>query len=92
MISASTTSSLFYSLAFLYQTPGAIRDKIKTVVANKNIFVYGLSDKAVGDLDLQLPDGNPPVAYPYQLLQTDAPDPFKPEPPGGRAFVFTINS
>ena len=79
----TTTSSLFYSLAFLYQTPGPIRDKIKTVVANNNIFVYGLSDKAVGDLDLQLPDGNPPVAYPYQLLQTDAPEPFKPEPPGG---------
>ncbi|HZZ76067.1 MAG TPA: phospholipase D-like domain-containing protein, partial [Puia sp.] len=32
---------------------------------------------------LQLPDGNPPVAYPYQLLKTDAPEPFQPEPPGG---------
>ncbi len=80
---ASTTSSLFYSLAFLYQTKGVIRDNIKTVVANKNIFVYGLSDKAVGDLDLQLPDGNLPVAYPYQLLKNDAPEPFQPEPPGG---------
>ena len=79
---ASTKSSLFYSLAFLYQTPGPILNSIKKVTGNNHLFVYGLSDKTVGGLDLQLPDGNAPIAYPAYLLE-DAPEPFKPESSGG---------
>jgi phosphatidylserine/phosphatidylglycerophosphate/cardiolipin synthase-like enzyme len=79
---ASTESSLFYSLAFLYETKGAIQNAIKTVTSADNIFVYGLSDKTVGGLDLQLPNGNPPIAYPANLLK-QVPPPFNQEATGG---------
>ncbi|KAK7736641.1 hypothetical protein SLS53_006845 [Cytospora paraplurivora] len=57
-------SSLFYSLAFLYETPGVIREAIEKKTKQKGIMVYGLSDKSVGGLDVQTNDGNPPIAYP----------------------------
>lgn len=57
-------SSLFYSLAFLYETPGVIRDAIEKKTSQKGIMVYGLSDKSVGGLDVKTNDGNPPIAYP----------------------------
>ncbi|KAH8898059.1 hypothetical protein GQ53DRAFT_880968 [Thozetella sp. PMI_491] len=78
----STESSMFYSLAFLYETKGVIQDAIKEVTAKDGIFVYGLSDKSVGGLDLQLPNGNPPVAFPSNLLE-NLPPPFKAEATGG---------
>jgi phosphatidylserine/phosphatidylglycerophosphate/cardiolipin synthase-like enzyme len=80
---ASTQSSLFYSLAFLYQTPGPILNAVKKVTSNSNIFVYGLSDRAVGGLEIQSPDGNPPVAFPAALLAANVPPPFKAEATGG---------
>lgn len=61
---ANAQSSLFYSLAFLYQTPGVIREAIVKKTAQKGIMVYGLSDKSVDELELQTSGGNPPVAYP----------------------------
>ncbi|KAN0090575.1 hypothetical protein V8E51_019154 [Hyaloscypha variabilis] len=79
---SSTTSSLFYSLAFLYETPGVILNAIKQVTSEDNIFVYGLSDQAVGGLEIQLPNGNPPLAFPAALL-TQVPPPFKQEATGG---------
>jgi phosphatidylserine/phosphatidylglycerophosphate/cardiolipin synthase-like enzyme len=79
---SSTESSLFYSLAFLYETKGAILDAITTVTSEDNIFVYGLSDKKVGGLNIQLPNGNPPVAFPAALLK-DVPPPFDQEATGG---------
>jgi len=79
---SGTTSSLFYSLAFLYETPGPILNAITTVTNNGNLFVYGLSDKTVGGLDIQRPDGNPPIAYPANLLN-NVPEPFKAEATGG---------
>ena len=79
---AGTTSSLFYSLAFLYETPGPILNAITTVTGNDSLFVYGLSDKTVGGLDIQRPNGNPPIAYPASLLK-DLPEPFKAEATGG---------
>jgi phosphatidylserine/phosphatidylglycerophosphate/cardiolipin synthase-like enzyme len=79
---ASTESSLFYSLAFLYETKGAILNAITKVTDEDNVFVYGLSDKAVGGLNIQLPNGNQPVAFPAALLQ-DVPPPFKQEATGG---------
>jgi phosphatidylserine/phosphatidylglycerophosphate/cardiolipin synthase-like enzyme len=77
-----TTSSLFYSLAFLYQTPGPILDAIKKVTQDDEIFVYGVSDREVGGLDLQKPDGNVAPVSPTALGE-NVPEPFKSEPAGG---------
>ncbi len=77
-----TTSSLFYSLAFLYQTSGPIRDAIKKVTQDEGIFVYGASDRTVGGLDLQKPNGNVAPVRPAALGE-NVPEPFKSEP-GGR--------
>lgn len=79
----STKSSLLFSLAFLYQTPGVIRDAVTQVRDNDARFVYGISDKKVGGLDFQKPDGNPPAAFPTALLKGKTPEPFKAEPVGG---------
>lgn len=79
---SSTASSLFYSLAFLYETKGVIKNAIAKVTNENNIFVYGLSDKTVGGLDIQLPNGNPPIAFPAPLLK-DVPPPFDQEATGG---------
>ena len=57
-IATNTTSSLFYSLAFLYQTPGRSRTRSRRSRRTTTIFVYGISDKKVGGIDLQMPDGN----------------------------------
>ena len=81
-IAMNTTASLFYSLAFLYQTTGPILDAIKKVTADDSIFVYGISDKEVGGLDLQKPDGNVAPVFPAQL-SGDVPPPFGQEPTGG---------
>lgn len=56
-------SSLFYSLAFLYETPGVIRDAIERKTKRKDVMVYGLADKSVGGLDVRH-GANPPIAYP----------------------------
>ena len=81
-IGRKTTSSLLYSLAFLYQTPGPILDAIKKVTANAKIFVYGISDRKVGGLDVQKPDGNVAPVSPAALTG-NVPEPFKSEPTGG---------
>jgi phosphatidylserine/phosphatidylglycerophosphate/cardiolipin synthase-like enzyme len=81
-IGEQTTSCLFYSLAFLFQTPGPIRDAIEKVSKHKDIFVYGISDKKVGGgLDLQKPDGNVSPVRPAALTK-NVPEPFKSEPTG----------
>src|SRR6516165_9109484 len=80
-IKTNTTSSLLYSLAFLYETPGVVLDAIKAVTADKNIFVYGISDKKVGGLDVQDPSGNVAPVYAAEL-GADVPEPFKSEPTG----------
>jgi phosphatidylserine/phosphatidylglycerophosphate/cardiolipin synthase-like enzyme len=81
-IGGQTTSCLFYSLAFLYQTKGAIRDAIEKVTSADDIFVYGISDRKFGGgLDLQKPGGNIPAVYPAALTK-DLPEPFKSEPTG----------
>ena len=81
-ITAKTKSSLFYSLAFLYQTPGVMLDAIKKVSENDKLFVYGISDRKVGGIDLQKPDGNVSPVFPSALNKT-LPEPFKSEPVGG---------
>ncbi|MEO8062403.1 MAG: phospholipase D-like domain-containing protein [Pseudomonadota bacterium] len=83
-IGGNTTSSLFYSLAFLYQTKGPIRTAIVKVKDRNNLFVYGISDrKSKGDgLDVQKPDGNVVPVFAAALTK-DLPLPFKKEPTGG---------
>ncbi|HEV8367046.1 MAG TPA: phospholipase D-like domain-containing protein [Pyrinomonadaceae bacterium] len=88
---ASTTSNLFFSLAFLFQTKGAIQDAIKKIKADDQIFCYGISDHKVKGLDgrpetegvdLQKPDGSVTVLRPEALVK-NIPSPFKEEPTGG---------
>jgi phosphatidylserine/phosphatidylglycerophosphate/cardiolipin synthase-like enzyme len=81
-VKTKTTSSLFYSLAFLFHTPGAVRNAIKSVMKDDAVFVYGISDRKVGGLDLQKPDGNITPVFPAALSAT-LPAPFKAEPTGG---------
>jgi phosphatidylserine/phosphatidylglycerophosphate/cardiolipin synthase-like enzyme len=81
-IDKGTTSCLFFSLAFLYQTPGPILDAISKVSNTDGIFVYGISDRKVGGLDLQKPDGNISPVYPAALAK-NVPLPFSAEPTGG---------
>jgi PLD-like domain len=78
----TATSSMFYSLAFLAQTKGTIKDAIKAVSANSDIFVYGIADKEVGGLDLQKPDGNIAPVF-SSALEKNLPEPFNKEPTGG---------
>ncbi len=78
----TTESSLFYSLAFLYQTPGKILDAIKKATDDDAIFVYGISDKKVGGIEVHKPDGNLAPAAP-SALTGDVPEPFKSEPTAG---------
>jgi phosphatidylserine/phosphatidylglycerophosphate/cardiolipin synthase-like enzyme len=81
-IGTKTTSSLFYSLAFLYQTPGVMLDAIKKVSEDNKLFVYGISDRKVGGIDLQKPEGNISPVFP-SALGKNLPEPFKSEPTGG---------
>ncbi|HEY8211616.1 MAG TPA: phospholipase D-like domain-containing protein, partial [Myxococcaceae bacterium] len=81
-IKTKTKSSLLYSLAFLYQTPGAMQDAIKAVMEDDAKLVYGISDKKVGGLDVQTPDGNVTPVF-AAALGKDAPEPFRSEPTGG---------
>lgn len=83
-IGEKITSCLFYSLAFLFQTPGVIQDAIKKVSKDKKIFVYGISDRKVGGIDLQKPNGNVSPVFPSALSKNNTPEPFKSEPKGGR--------
>ncbi len=80
---SSTESSLFYSLAFLYESPGVILDAIKEVTGKDGIFVAGISDKTVGGLDIQLPNGNPPIAFSIYAFRSCSP-PFNEEAKGGQ--------
>lgn len=81
-IATGMTSSLFYSLAFLYETPGLVLDAINKVTADPTRFVYGISDKKVGGIDLTEPGGNPVPVFPA-ALSGNLPEPFKSEPTGG---------
>jgi len=81
-ISNNTTSCLFYSLAFFAITPGVIKEAIKKVTRNKNIFVYGISDKEAGGIALQMPDGNVAPVF-ASALDKNIPPPFNKEPSGG---------
>ena len=84
----TTTSSLLFSLAFLYQTEGVIKDAIINITDKQGMFVYGISDKEVkgkgidGGLDIKSPANNLPTVFPANLLK-NVPEPFKTEASGG---------
>jgi phosphatidylserine/phosphatidylglycerophosphate/cardiolipin synthase-like enzyme len=78
-----TKSSLLYSLAFLYETPGKILNAIQNVTGKSDRFVYGISDRKVGGLNVQKPGGNVAPVYPSQLAGKSMPEPFKSESTGG---------
>jgi phosphatidylserine/phosphatidylglycerophosphate/cardiolipin synthase-like enzyme len=59
-----------------------VRDAITAVTKNDNLFVYGISDKHVGGLDVQDPSGNVAPVFAAQLSE-NVPEPFKSEPSGG---------
>jgi phosphatidylserine/phosphatidylglycerophosphate/cardiolipin synthase-like enzyme len=81
-ISDNVQSSVLYSLAFLAQTKGAIREAITKITEDAGIFVYGIADKRVGGINLQTPGGNVAPVRPA-ALKKDIPEPFKSEPDGG---------
>ena len=81
-VAKQTTSCLLYSLAFLYETPGPIKNAIIKVTKSPSLFVYGISDKKVGGITLQKPDGNLAPIY-ATALSKNLPQPFKAEPTGG---------
>jgi len=81
-VSDNVISNVLYSLAFLAQTKkGAIRPAIEKVTMDSSIFVYGITDRKLGGLDLQVPNGNTYPVYPAELSK-NLPEPFKSEPTG----------
>ena len=76
----SAKKSVFYSLAFLYQTPGSIMKAISTVTNDDDIFVYGISDKSVGGIVLHKGAENPVPISPASLVEGRTPYPFSVEP------------
>ena len=85
---AVTTSSLLFSLAFLYMTPGAIRDAIKQLQEENRIFSYGISDAVVKGLELTKPDGTVSVIG-TAALRKNLPEPFKTETSGGNGALMS---
>lgn len=81
-IADNTESSLLYSMAFLSQTEGPIKDAIEKVTNDPEIFVYGIADRKVGGIDLQTPAGNVAPVFSSRLTE-NVPEPFKSEPSGG---------
>ncbi len=71
-IESKTRSSLLYSLAFLYETPGPILEAISKVTNDDDIFVYGISDRKVGGLEILKPDGNIAPVFPAAARQEPA--------------------
>ncbi len=77
----SAQTSVFYSLAFLSQTGGRVREAIENVTLNDNVFVYGISDRET-EIELLKPDGNPAPVF-VVALSEHLPEPFKSEAKGG---------
>ena len=76
----TTSSSLFYSLAFLSQTTGVIPDALRRVTAMDGVFVYGISDKQAG-IAIEKSGGNVRSVKASALTKT-IPSPFKEEASG----------
>ena len=76
------TSSVFFSIAFLYQTKsGPTREAIDRLM-KKDVFSYGISDKT-GGLAVKKPDGSFGIVD-FEYLAKLTPLPFKAEWSGGK--------
>jgi hypothetical protein len=76
------TSSVFFSIAFLNQSKtGAVREAIDRLM-EKNLFSYGISDRA-GGLAVHKPDGTVGIVD-FGFLAKNTPEPFKSEWSGGQ--------
>ena len=84
---AGASSSLLFSLAFLYMTPGVIKETIIALQEQNRIFSYGISDSAVKGLDLTKPDGTVSVIG-TAALKKNLPEPFKSETSGGKGALM----
>jgi phosphatidylserine/phosphatidylglycerophosphate/cardiolipin synthase-like enzyme len=73
-------SSVFFAIAFLYQSLGPVRSAIDTLMT-KPIFSYGISDKD-GKLNVKKPDGSLGIVD-FAYLAQKAPPPFSAEWSGG---------
>ena len=81
-VQAHTRSNVFFALAFLYQTDGALRDAITALAAQDEVFVYGMSDQDAG-IDLRMANGHMAIVRP-EMLAEGVPAPFSEEIGGGR--------
>jgi phosphatidylserine/phosphatidylglycerophosphate/cardiolipin synthase-like enzyme len=76
------TSSVFFSIAFLYQTrAGAVRKAVDRLMGKK-VFSYGISDKK-SSLTVKKPDGSLGIVD-FNYLAGITPMPFKAEWSGGK--------
>ncbi len=76
------TSSVFFSIAFLYQTKaGAVRKAVDRLM-QKKVFSYGISDKK-SSLTVKKPDGSLGIVD-FNYLAGITPMPFKAEWSGGK--------
>lgn len=78
----STKSNMLFSLAFIYQTTGLLRDAVIAAAKDDNLFVYGISDKKVGGINVLKPNGKVAIVS-AEALSKNVPKPFKIEPSGG---------
>ncbi|MCU1323709.1 MAG: hypothetical protein JWM43_3358 [Acidobacteriaceae bacterium] len=73
-------SSVFFAIAFLYQTSGLVRDAVDSLM-KRDLFSYGISDRE-SSLIIDKPDGSQGVVS-FAALASNAPPPFKAEWSGG---------
>lgn len=76
----TANSSVFYSLAFLWQTPGLIRDALAFQTNRPDVFVSGISEKATDIVVTGSSTNEAPVRV--EPLDDDVPEPFRSEPTG----------
>ncbi len=73
-------SSVFFAIAFLYQSSGPVREAVDRLM-KKDLFSYGISDKE-STLVIDKPDGTQGLVS-FASLAANAPEPFKAEWSGG---------
>lgn len=77
----SAKSSVLYSVVFLSQLAGDVREALDDLV-NRSLFSYGVAQRT-GDLAVQKPDGSFGLV-PFAYLGKNAPHPFNAEWFGGK--------
>ena len=73
---ADADSSVLYSIVFLSQLTGIVRDELDELM-NRSLFSYGVAQR-VGGLAVKKPDGSTGL-LPFAYLGENAPEPFKSE-------------